>query len=208
MPSAACSKLYRRMKPIQIPNVIAALDRDHANIARLLELLESEILAIEVGKTPDYSLLQDIMRYLNEYPDRFHHPQENLIFAQLVKRDPDTRDAVDRLVAEHIDISVAGQNFNILIRTSNVDSVSVRERLRISGLAYIRALREHMLKEEKNMFPLAMAILTKEDWQIIEKRIDAIDDPLFDTEIAEGYERLYRLITDRTASGAITGDID
>lgn len=196
------------MKPIQIPNVIAALDRDHANIARLLELLESEILAIEVGKTPDYSLLQDIMRYLNEYPDRFHHPQENLIFAQLVKRDPDTRDAVDRLVAEHIDISVAGQNFNILIRTSNVDSVSVRERLRISGLAYIRALREHMLKEEKNMFPLAMAILTKEDWQIIEKRIDAIDDPLFDTEIAEGYERLYRLITDRTASGAITGDID
>lgn len=196
------------MKPIQIPNVIAALDRDHANIARLLELLESEILAIEVGKTPDYSLLQDIMRYLNEYPDRFHHPQENLIFAQLIKRDPDTRDAVDRLVAEHIDISVAGQNFNILIRTSNVDSVSVRERLRISGLAYIRALREHMLKEEKNMFPLAMAILTKEDWQIIEKRIDAIDDPLFDTEIAEGYERLYRLITDRTASGAITGDID
>ncbi len=196
------------MKPIQIPNVIAALDRDHANIARLLELLESEILAIEVGKTPDYALLQDIMRYLNEYPDRFHHPQENLIFAQLVKRDPDTRDAVGRLVAEHIDISVAGQNFTILIRTSNVDSVSVRERLRISGLAYIRALREHMLTEEKNMFPLAMAILTKEDWQIIEKRIDAIDDPLFDTEIAEGYERLYRLITDRTASGAITGDID
>lgn len=186
------------MKTIQIPNVIAALDRDHANIAKLLELLESEILAIEVGKTPDYSLLQDIIRYLNEYPDQFHHPLENLIFAQLIKRDPETRDAVGTLVAEHIDISVAGQNFNILLHTSNVDSVNVRERLRIAGLSYIRVLREHMLKEEKDVFPLAMSVLTKEDWQIIEKRIDAIEDPLFDTEIAAGYERLFRLITEQT----------
>ena len=44
--------------------VIAALERDHANIAKLLEILESEILAIEVGKTPDYPLMQDIMRYM------------------------------------------------------------------------------------------------------------------------------------------------
>ena len=54
-------------------DVIAALTCDHANIAKILELLESEILAIEVGKTPDYPLLQDIMCYMNQYPDRFHH---------------------------------------------------------------------------------------------------------------------------------------
>ena len=51
--------------------VVAALDRDHANIAKLLELLESEILAIEVGKAPDYPLLQNIMCYMTQYPDRF-----------------------------------------------------------------------------------------------------------------------------------------
>jgi len=72
-------------------NVIAALDSDHANIAKLLELIESEILAIEVGKTPDYPLLQDIMRYMTHYPDRYHHPKEDLIFAQLLKREPAVR---------------------------------------------------------------------------------------------------------------------
>ncbi len=41
-------------------DVIAALDRDHANVAKLLDLLESEILAIGVGKTPDYPLLQGL----------------------------------------------------------------------------------------------------------------------------------------------------
>ena len=129
--------------------VIEALERDHANIARLLELLESEILAIGVGKTPDYPLLQDIMCYMTQYPDRFHHPKEDLIFAQLLKREPGAKADVDALLQEHISIGLAGQNFDRMLRTSNIDSVKVRQGLGIAGAAYIRALREHMLKEEK-----------------------------------------------------------
>lgn len=129
--------------------VIEALERDHANIARLLELLESEILAIGVGKTPDYPLLQDVMCYLQQYPGRFHHPKEDLIFAQLLKREPGAKADVDALLQEHISIGLAGQNFDRMLRTSNIDSVKVRQGLGIAGAAYIRALREHMLKEEK-----------------------------------------------------------
>ena len=70
-----------------MPQVIETLERDHANITKLLELIESEILAIEVGKTPGYPLMQDVMRYIAQYSDRFHHPKEDLIYAQLLKRD-------------------------------------------------------------------------------------------------------------------------
>ena len=179
-----------------MPNVIAALDRDHANVAKLLELLESEILAIEVGKTPDYPLLQDIMRYMTQYPDRFHHPKEDLIFAQVLKREPGARDDVEDLLAEHISIGLAGQEFNRLLCTSAVDSVDVREQLGTSGFAYIRALREHMLKEERKLFALAKVIFTKEDWQVIDEEVDAFEDPLFGAMIADEYQRLYRLISD------------
>ena len=177
-------------------NVIAALDRDHANVAKLLEILESEILAIEVGKTPDYSLLQDIMRYMTHYPDRFHHPKEDLIFVQLLKREPGARADVDDLLEEHISIGLAGQEFDKLLRKSAIDSVNVREELGTAGFAYIRAMREHMLKEERNLFPLTMVVLTKEDWQLIDEEVDAIDDPLFGEMIAEEYQRLYQLIVD------------
>ncbi len=182
--------------PIHMSNVIAALYRDHANIAKLLELLESEILAIEVGKTPDYPLLQDIMRYMTQYPDRFHHPIEDFIFARLVKRDAGARADVDDLLEEHIAIGLAGQNFDKLLRTSHADSVAVREQLGVAGFAYIRALREHMSKEEKKLFPLAMEILTKEDWQVIDEKVDAAEDPVFGAAIADGYQRLYQLIVD------------
>ena len=177
-------------------NVIAALDRDHANIAKLLELLESEILAIEVGKTPDYPLMQDIMRYMTQYPDRFHHPKEDLIFARLLTRQSGARAHVDDLLEEHISIGLAAKKFDRLLRTSGHDSVNVREQLGAAGFAYIRALREHMLKEEKKLFPLAMKVLTKEDWQVIDEEVNVIDDPLFGEMIAEEYQRLYQFIVD------------
>ncbi len=176
--------------------VIAALERDHANVTKLLELLESEMLAIEVGKTPDYPLLQDIMRYMTQYPDRFHHPKEDLIFVQLLKREPGVRDDVEDLLEEHISIGLAGQEFDRLLRTSAVDSVEVREQLGASGFAYIRALREHMLKEERKLFALAKAIFTREDWQVIDEEVDAFEDPLFDGMTADDYQGLYWLITD------------
>ena len=186
-------------------NVIVALDRDHANIANLLEILESEMLAIEVGKTPDYSLLQNIMCYMIQYPDRIHHPREDLIFKQLVKRDPESRADVDIVLEEHIAIGLAGQNFDKLLRTSDTDSVEVREQLGTAGFAYIRALREHMLKEEKKLFPLTLKVLTEEDWQLIDEELDAIGDPLFEAVIAEEYQRLYSLVIEQTELNADTG---
>ncbi len=184
--------------------VIAALERDHANIANLLEILESEILAIEVGKTPDYALMQDIMRYMTQHSDRFHHPKEDLIFAQLLKRDPGVRADVEGLIEEHIVIGLAGQEFAGLLRRSGVDSVDVREQLGTSGIDYIRALREHMLSEERKLFPLAMVVLTKKEWQVIDEAVNAIDDPLFDEMTADEYQRLYRLIIEQTKLGTVT----
>ena len=172
------------------------LEGGHANIAKVIESLESEILAIEVGKTPDYPWMQDIMRYMAQYFDRFHHPKEDLIFAQLLKRDPGVRADVEGLIEEHVVIGLAGQEFASLLCASGVDSVNVREQLGTSGFAYIRALREHMFREAKDLLPLAMQVLTPVTWQVIDEAVNTIDDPLFDEMTADDYQRLYRLITD------------
>ena len=36
----------------------------------------------------------------------------------------------------------------------------------------------------------------KEDWQLIDDEVDAIEDPLFGEMIAEDYQRLYQFIAD------------
>jgi len=177
-------------------DVLAALNRDHANIEKLLALIESEILAVGAGKTPDYPLLQNIMSYMTQYPARFHHPREDLIFAQVLKHDPGTRADIEALLEEHVSIDLAGRNFVRILRTSKIDSVKVRQKLWTAGFAYIQALREHMSKEEGELFALARAVLTKDDWLAIEEAADALEDPLFGAETAKDYEGLYRMITD------------
>jgi hemerythrin-like domain-containing protein len=177
---------------------ITALKRDHANIAKLLEILETEILAIKVGKTPDHSLMQDIMRYMAQYSDRFHHPKEDLIFARLLKHDTGVRAEAEALIEEHIVIRQAGQEFAGLLRASAVDSIESREQLAATGLDYVRILREHMSREEGKLFPIASVVLTKKEWQFIDAATDAINDPLFDDMNADDYQRLYRLITGKS----------
>ena len=179
-------------------HTIAALKRDHANIAKLLNILESEILAIEVGKTPDYPLMRDVMRYMGEHSDRFHHPKEDLIFARLLKRDPNVRADVDELIQEHVFIRMASQEFIASLHSSGADSVDARKALGDLGAHYIRSLREHMIKEEEKLFPLAAVLLTAKEWRMIDEAINTIDDPLFDEMTADDYQRLFRLITEQS----------
>lgn len=183
--------------------VIAELERDHANIAKLLDLVESEILAIGVGKTPDYALLQGIMRYMTQCPDRFHHPKEDVVFAQVLKCVPGARANIEALVDEHDSIGLAGRKFDRLLHASVVDSVDVREQLVTAANSYIRALREHMLKEERNLFALAKAVLSETDWRDIDEQVDAIEDPLFDAMIGNDYERLYNWIISEQAISTV-----
>lgn len=74
-------------------DVMSSLVRDQANIAKCLELLESKMLTIEIGETPDYPMLQKIMR------------------------ESEIRDDVEDLPDKHISIGLAGQKFNTSLRT-------------------------------------------------------------------------------------------
>ena len=88
---------------------IAAWHADHVNFARLLDLLESQLAAFHAGEQPDYVLMRDIIYYLRHYPDRFHHPREDVAFARLVERDPALELQLARRLQEHRVIAAAGE---------------------------------------------------------------------------------------------------
>jgi len=155
-------------------DVIADLELDHARISKLLNDLESEILAIEVGKTPDHHMMQAIMRYVATCLDRFHHPTEDLIFAQLMICDPGVCTDIEALLEEHVRISLFGSEFSGLLRAFDDLSVAPRQRLGSSGSRYIRTLREHMSREEERWFPLARQLLSDGQWQVIDETVRRI----------------------------------
>ena len=89
-------------------NPIAAWHEEHVYFNQLLHLLQREVDVFHAGTRPNYELMFDIVSYLREYSDRFHHPREDEAFARLAKRCPDMELQLARLAQEHRVIAQAG----------------------------------------------------------------------------------------------------
>src|SRR5471032_2731729 len=81
--------------------VIETLREDHRNIGRLLAALERQIEVFAQAGSPDYDVVVGIAEYFLEYPDRCHHPKENIIFDQLNREYPEQASTVGNLLNEH-----------------------------------------------------------------------------------------------------------
>ena len=175
--------------------ILQGLHEDHINMSRIAALVAAELVAIEKGEKPDLNLLDDVMAYVTAYPDTFHHPTEDIVFAQLKRAAPEVRDDVDALLAEHGDLIATGRAFQRLVRAVEEEAVVTRAELLSKGRLYLDKLTAHMNKEEAGLFRLAADRLDQADWATIGARVEAMEDPLFGPAVAADYRRLWQRIT-------------
>jgi hemerythrin-like domain-containing protein len=81
--------------------IIERLSREHRNIEKLLAILERELEVFHRGDRPDYEVIGAVISYFEVYPEVYHHPQEDLVFAKLRTRDPVAAAKVGDLAREH-----------------------------------------------------------------------------------------------------------
>jgi Hemerythrin HHE cation binding domain len=81
--------------------IIERLSQEHRNIERLLAVLERELEVFDRGDRPDYEVIRAVISYFEVYPEVYHHPQEDLVFAKLKTRDPAAAAKVGDLAREH-----------------------------------------------------------------------------------------------------------
>ena len=81
--------------------IIERLSREHRNIEKLLRVLERELEVFDRGDRPDYEVIRAVISYFEVYPEIYHHPQEDLVFAKLRTRDPAAAAKIGDLAYEH-----------------------------------------------------------------------------------------------------------
>lgn len=172
------------------PEVLRQLHEEHRNIARLLAVLERELGLFDRTERPDYDVLTGIAAYFTGFPDRCHHPKENLVLEKLRERDPEAAALVGDLDAEHERIGALARHFREAVK-------NVLQEVEVSRSAFdevirhfIREQRRHMEMEERDFFPLAEKILAPGDWAELEARAGTEEDPLFGPKVAAEFEAL------------------
>jgi hemerythrin-like domain-containing protein len=171
-------------------SVVEVLREEHRNIARLLDALEHQIGVFAEGGDPDYDIVRGVADYFGEFPDRCHHPKENVIFARLKAVDPAAASAVGDLVDEHRAVHQRVGQFRQDIDQLLSESDIARDRVVDTASGFIEAERQHMRMEEELFLPLAEQRLTPADWSAIEAALANRADPLFGGKVEAQFKAL------------------
>lgn len=175
--------------------ILQGLHEDHINISKIAALVAAELAKLEDGAHPDYDLLENIMSYVTSYPDSYHHPTEDIVFAQLRSVAPEAGEDADALLAEHEELTANGRQFLRTIRAIEEEAVVTRAEFLAQGRKYLELLTAHMNKEEAGLFRLAAERLDASDWETISASVEAMEDPLFGATVNADYRRLWQRIT-------------
>ncbi len=174
--------------------MMESLREDHENMVQVLDVLEHELAVFDRAERPDYEIIQVILYYFQEYPDRCHHPKEDLIFRKLKERAPARASAFADLEAEHEEEALRLHRFAEAVDNALTDQDVSRDSFTHVAREFIDGERKHMEMEERHFFPAAIESLTDEDWSELDSRLADERDPLFGADVVERFQALRRRI--------------
>ncbi len=173
---------------------IAVWHTEHVYFGHLLSLLRKELDVFHRGDRPNYELMQDILSYLRDYTDQYHHPREDEAFTRLARRCPDMDLSLVRLHQEHRVIAHAGQQLLDHINSILEGAIVPRAEVESALATYLVYYGNHIAKEEEDVLTRAAKELTPEDWKAVKNAAPAGRDPLFGDNPEERYRELRRQI--------------
>lgn len=195
--------MWRRGEPaaqtleLQVADLIAMWHAEHAGFARLLDVLDEQMTQFHDDGPVAFGVMQDIVSYLSEYADRFHHPREDAAFACLVLRDPTLSLPINRLLQEHRAIAWAGREFVNHLNEVTAGGIVDRARIEAAAALYLNYYRHHLATEERDILPRAASLLTAQDRRSVTSAVTPGPDPLFGPKPDERYRELRALLDDK-----------
>ncbi|HYL90590.1 MAG TPA: hemerythrin domain-containing protein [Burkholderiales bacterium] len=172
---------------------VAMWHTEHVYFRRLLELLQHELDTFHRGERANYELMLDIVSYLTEYSDQFHHPREDVAFAKLAVRCPDLKLELARLTQEHRVVARAGETLKKQLEAILDGSIMPRAEVEVAAATYLVYYGNHIAKEDELVLDRAVEALTPEDWLAVRNAVPTKPDPLF----GEAPEKRYRALRRR-----------
>lgn len=182
-----------------MPNPVQAWREEHRYFKRMLDLLRREMDVFATGDTPNYPLMLDILEYLRDWADQFHHPREDEVFRRLVRICPDRELPVARLRQEHRVIAHAGETLRRLLEEAAADAMVPRAEIEVASATYLVYYGNHIETEEEDLIPLAERMLSADDWAAAKAAAPATADPLRDAQQGARFGELRRRIAAEAA---------
>jgi len=157
---------------------------EHRVISALLHALKDLAHAAQApGARPAFPALRAMIRYLDEFPEKLHHPKEDgKLFERLEVRSAEARALVRLLRQEHAEGARLVRELERALVFFEDRSPQGAKEFAAAANAYAEFHWQHMRKEEHELLPLAERHLTPADWREIDAAFGA--NPDFEREFS------------------------
>lgn len=172
---------------------------EHQALAAMLRSLGLLLMqASRAAAPPDFGLLRAMLFYVDEFPERLHHPKESdLLFPRVRERCPELAPVLDRLDGDHAGGPGAIHELQHALLAYEVLGEPRRAVFEQMVERYIHGYLEHMALEETEVLPAARRTLTAADWAELDTAFASNCDPLAGHEPAPDYRPLFERIVER-----------
>ncbi len=185
--------------------ILQTLRQEHRNILSLISALEWQVAEFERGNVPDYDAIGANVEYFLNFPDLFHHPKEDLVFAKLRERDPAVAAGVGELRRLHEELGARTREFSASVHAV-LDELEIPRNAFIQrARRFIELQRQHIEMEEAGFFPAADKTLTAEDWADLKACMTTAEDPLFGENVSLKFDHLRQMILTWQAEDELLG---
>lgn len=177
---------------------LIVIRREHRALSAMLRSIGLLLDAHRRRNTlPDFAALRAMLFYVDEFPERLHHPKESqLLFPKLRSHDAATDAVLDRLDREHAQgerlIRALEHPLTGFEMMCDTDQREQRRRaFEQSMTTYVDFYLAHMRTEEAQVLPFAEAVLGAPDWAELDAAFAANLDPLAGSAPSADYGPLF-----------------
>lgn len=158
---------------------IDIIHAEHRALSAVLQAFSVVLDGIRDGRfAPDFQLLDSMIEYITEVPDRLHHPKEDdFLFVKVRERIPEAGAIIDELQAEHAEGARRTRMLRDALARYQAAGTAGFADFEASARKYIDKSFRHLKTEETRLLPLARQGLSAADWASIDAAFEANKDP-------------------------------
>ncbi|PWC33507.1 hemerythrin domain-containing protein [Azospirillum sp. TSO35-2] len=158
---------------------IDIIHAEHRALGAVLQAFGFILDEVRDGRLkPDFALLEAMIEYITEVPDKLHHPKEDdVLFVALRARIPQAGALIDKLQRDHAEGAQHILELRDALRRYREEGEGGFQAFETTVRAYVATSWAHVGLEERELLPLARKGLSREDWAGIDAAFEANKDP-------------------------------
>jgi nucleotide-binding universal stress UspA family protein/hemerythrin-like domain-containing protein len=179
---------------------IGIIRDEHRSLAAVMHAwMHALSVARDAGSAADVALMRAILRYVQQFPMKLHHPkEEEHLFRRLRERTTSCNAELDELERQHERdnqlVTALAQQIEALATADAEGQLSAMRALDEEVARYAAFMWDHMGREEGVILPAAQRHLLPEDWAAIDAAFTENSDPNFRSDTDKEYRQLFSRI--------------